>query len=204
MTAPMANRMCSGKRSTRRPTVICATAPHRNTAVVRPPTMTQRDAVADALVDDLRQRDRHGVEDQAGAERDHDEQAEDHRRGRLGQRDVGRGAALGRVRALSSGTSQIIDDAGRDADHARHQESAAPGERRGQRRGDAGGERHAEIAADAVERHGAAALGGVFQNHRGADRMIDRGEHAEREQRDASTNSDGANAAPMSDSPQPT
>ena len=40
MTALMANRMCSGKRSTSRPTVICATAPHRNTAVVRPPTAT--------------------------------------------------------------------------------------------------------------------------------------------------------------------
>ena len=40
MTALMANRMCSGKRSTSRPTVICASAPHRNTAVVKPPTST--------------------------------------------------------------------------------------------------------------------------------------------------------------------
>ena len=52
------------------------------------------------------------------------------------------------------------------------------------RRGDAGGERDAEIAAHAVERHGAAALRRVFDDHGGADRMIDRGEHAEREQGD--------------------
>ena len=38
MMARIANRICGGKRSTSRPTVSCATAPHRNTAVVRPPT----------------------------------------------------------------------------------------------------------------------------------------------------------------------
>ena len=33
--------------------------------------------------------------------------------------------------------------------------------------------------------------------------MIDRGEHAEHKQRDGERASDGANAAPMSESPQP-
>ena len=51
----------------------------------------------------------------------------------------------------SSGTMHEIGDPGRDADHGRHQERAAPADPRGQRRGDAGGERHADIAADAVE-----------------------------------------------------
>ena len=50
--------------------------------------------------------------------------------------------------------------------------------------GDAGGQRHAEIAADAVERERAAAIGRGRDHDGGADRMIDRGEHAEREQRD--------------------
>ena len=40
------------------------------------------------------------------------------------------------------------------------------------------------IAADAVERHGAAAMGRALDHHRRADRMIDRREDAEREQRD--------------------
>ena len=42
----------------------------------------------------------------------------------------------------------------------------------------------ADIAADAVEGERAAAVGRGRDHDRGADRMIDRGEHAEREQRD--------------------
>ena len=49
---------------------------------------------------------------------------------------------------------------------------------------DAGGERDTEVAADAVERHGPAAMGRALDHHGGADRMIDRGKDAENEQRD--------------------
>ena len=44
-----------------------------------------------------------------------------------------------------------IDDAGDDAEHCRRQERAAPAEPARQSRGDAGSQRNAEIAADAVE-----------------------------------------------------
>ena len=98
-----------------------------------------------------------------------------------------RGAAAGLL-VRSSGTMHEIGDAGRDADHGRNEERAAPADPRGQDRGDAGGERHAEIAADAVEGERAAAVGRGRDHDRGADRMIDRGEHAEREQRDRERN----------------
>ena len=99
------------------------------------------------------------------------------------QPHVRRGAAAGGELAVVRHHHEI-GDAGRDADHGRNEERAAPADPCGQRRGDAGGERHADIAADAVEGERAAAVGRGRDHDRGADRMIDRGEHAEREQRD--------------------
>src|SRR5579863_9527993 len=40
MMAAAANKTCTGKRSTKRPTVSCAIAPQMKTAVVNPPTAT--------------------------------------------------------------------------------------------------------------------------------------------------------------------
>ena len=145
----------------------------------------QRNVVADALVDDLRQRHRDGVEHQAGAERDDDEQSENRRGEHRRQRDVGRLRARGRVAFLLLRNEPQIDRAGRDADHAGNEKGAAPGQRRRQRRRDPGRKRDAEIAADAVKGERAAALGGFLDDHRGADRMIDGGEYAERKQRKA-------------------
>ena len=110
----------------------------------------QRDARADPLVDDLGQRDGHGVEHQARGGADQDEQPEhrDHHPHR--QPHVRRGAAAGGELAVVRHHHEI-GDAGRDADHSRHEERAAPADPCGQRRGDAGGERDADIAADAVE-----------------------------------------------------
>ena len=141
----------------------------------------ERDVVADTLVDDLGQRHRYGVEHQPGAERDHHKEAENRCGDWRRKGNVGRRAARGRVSPLV-GNHPEIGDAGGDADQARHEEGAAPGERRGQGGGDAGCERDAEIAADAVEGERAAALGRVLDEHRGAHRMIDGGKDAEREQ----------------------
>ena len=81
--------------------------------------------------------------------------------------------------------------------------AAAPADPCGQRRGDAGGERDAEIAAHAVERERAAAVDRRRDQDRGADRMIDRREHAEREQRNRQRDEigresrGGADSAPL-------
>ena len=148
-----------------------------------PPTATSEMPDADPLVDHLGQRDGHGVEHEARGGADQDEQPEhrDHHPHR--QPHVRRGAAAGGELAVVRHHHEI-GDPGRDADHGRHQERAAPADPCGQRRGDAGGERDADIAADAVEGERAAAVGRGRDHDRGADRMIDRGEHAEREQRD--------------------
>ena len=69
--------------------------------------------------------------------------------------------------------------------------------------GDAGRERHAEIAAHAVERERAPARGRLLDQHRDADRMIDRGEHAEREQRDRQHDQVRRQRRAASDTPQP-
>ena len=143
----------------------------------------QRNARADPLVDQLGQRDGHGVEHQAGGGADQDEQREhrDHHPHR--QPHVRRGAAAGGMLAVVRHHHEI-GDTGRDADHGRHQERAAPADPSGQSRGDAGGERDADIAANAIEGERPAAVDRGRDHDRGADRMIDRGEHAEREQRD--------------------
>ena len=139
--------------------------------------------LTDPLVDDLRQRNRDRVEHEPCTERDHHEESEDHRGGACGEPDVGRSAAFGGV-SLFVRHRPNIDRARDHADQAGDQKSPAPGDSRGQRRGDAGRERNPEIAADPVERQRAAALDGVLQDHRGADRMVDRRKHAEREQSD--------------------
>ena len=150
----------------------------------REPADQHQRHIAEPLVDDLRQRHRHDVEDQAGGERDHDEQAE-HGRGDPGREPHvrRRGVALDRL-VVIVGNEPKIDDAGQDTDHRRNDEGAAPSDHRCQHGGDAGRERDAEIAAHAVEGERAAARGRLLDQHRGADRMIDRGEHAERRQRD--------------------
>ena len=66
----------------------------------------------------------------------------------------------------------------------RRQEGRAPAEPGREQRAHAGGERDAEIAADAVEGERAPARLRGFDQHGHADRVVDGGEHAEREQRD--------------------
>ena len=152
-----------------------------------PPTATSEIPEPMPLVDHLGQRDGHGVEHEAGGGADQDEQPEhrDHHPHR--QPHVRRRASPGGELAVVRHHHEI-GDPGRDADHGRHQERAAPAEPCGQARRDAGGERDADIAADAVEGERAAAVGRGRHHDRGADRMIDRGEHAEREQRNRERN----------------
>ena len=153
----------------------------RNTAVVRPPIIRSeisppaRSSMIFGSVSEM------GVENEAGAERDHDKQAEDRSRRSWRKRDVGRRASRGAMSRLIRYEAQI-GKARRDAHNARHQKRATPRERSGQHRGDGGGERNAEIATNAVERKRAATLGGIFSTLSAVtDRMIDRREDAERE-----------------------
>ena len=148
-----------------------------------PPTATSEMPLPMPLVDHLGQRDGHGVEHEArgGADQDEQRKHRDHHPHR--QPNVGRGAAPGGELAVVRHHHEI-GDPGRDADHGRHQERAAPADPCGQRRGDAGGKRDADIAADAVEGERPPAIDRGSDHDGGADRMIDRGEHAEREQRD--------------------
>src|ERR1700733_12004052 len=139
MTASAAKRMCSGKRSTSRPTVICAMAPHRNTAVVRPPTASSEISLP------TRSSTIFGSETEIV----------------LNTKPALNATMTKRANSVTaigngSDTSAVveneprIDQAGGDADHARHQKCAAPGECRRQHCRDAGGERDAEIAANTV------------------------------------------------------
>ena len=127
----------------------------------------QGDAGADALVNDFRQRHRDGVEDEAGAQRHHDEEPKNHHRELRREVHVRGFRARGRMAFLLFRHHPQIDRGGQDAHDPRHQECAAPRERRRQCRRDAGGERNAEIAADAVEGERAAAMGGLLDHHRG-------------------------------------
>ena len=70
-------------------------------------------------------------------------------------------------------------------DDPRHDEGPAPAEILPDHAGDQRRRRHAEIAPDAVQAHLAAELVGIGHDHRGADRMVDRGEQADRQQRRA-------------------
>ncbi len=142
----------------------------------------ERHLGAEPLIHDFRQRNRDDVENEAGAERDHDEQAEDARRQGGAERNIGYRAAACVLSFFVRDEPQI-DDGGDDADHARHQEGCAPSQAGDERRCRAGGERCAEIAANAVEGERAAAHGRVLDQHGGADGMVDRREQAERRER---------------------
>ncbi len=147
----------------------------------------QRHVGAQPLLQDLRQRDRDDVEDETGAKRDDHEQAEDAGGEPGRERDLGDLlAASGRVPFVRD--EARIDDGGDEAEHARDREGGAPAQRRHQRGGDASGERRADIAAYAVEGERAAARGRLLDQHGSADRMVDRREHPEREQRDREHN----------------
>src|SRR5260370_679027 len=80
---------------------------------------------AEPLTHDFRQRNRDDVENEAGAERDHDEQAEDARRQGGAERNIGYRAAACVLSFFVRDEPQI-DDGGDDADHPRPQEGRAP------------------------------------------------------------------------------
>ncbi|MET4771091.1 hypothetical protein ABIA28_003305 [Bradyrhizobium elkanii] len=77
------------------------------------------------------------------------------------------------------------DDADQHGDRAGHDERPAPAEILADHAGDQRRRGDAEIAPDAVDPHLGAELLGIGHDHRGADRMIDRGEDADRQQRGA-------------------
>ena len=182
MTASTAKRMCSRKRSTSRPTAICAIAPQMNTAVVSPPIstsemlLTRSSTIFGSATDNV-------LNTSPAAQRDDDEKTEDGRRDGGRQRHVGRSAARGFVLRLV-GNEPDIGGAGRDADDARHEEGAAPGQRGGEERGDPAASEMPRLPQTPLNAMRASAMGRALDHHRGADRMIDRGEDAEHEQRD--------------------
>ena len=73
---------------------------------------------------------------------------------------------------------------GHDEDDGGNEKRPAPADPGRDRRRDRSRDRDADIAADAVARHRMAAVDGLLHHHRRADRMINRAEHADAEQRD--------------------
>ena len=150
-----------------RPTASCATAPQRNTPVAMLPIATNempepmRSSISfgSAMVMVLKTR--------PAVVADQDEQREHrdhypHRQPHIGSRAAS-GCELAVIRHHDE-----IGDAGRDADHGRHQERATPADPCGQRSGDPGGERDADVAANPVEGERPAAIGRRGDNDRGA------------------------------------
>src|SRR6266571_5343279 len=78
--ATATNSRCGIIRSIRRPTVSWPMAPHRKTAVARPPTASSG-TLTEPLVDDLRQLNEDGVEDEAAGHGDDNVEAEHGDRG---------------------------------------------------------------------------------------------------------------------------
>ena len=141
------------------------------------------------LVEDLRQRECRRLEDDARNRRGHEH---DHRHAQQQRLVIRRtrvtppaadfGAALG---GNLVAPRDRVGDADRDRDDARHDEGDAPAAIVDQIAGDQRGARDAEIAPHAVHRQPHAGVLPFLRHHREADRMIDRGEHADHEQADA-------------------
>ena len=139
--------------------------------------------VAQSLGEQFRQRHRHRVE--RGGDRDHhDQQRHDHPPHVL-LRDPGLRRRLLRAAAVLVNHAPGEQHADQDGDDARNDEGKAPTEILPDHAGDQRRRRHAEVAPDAVEAHLAAELAGIGHDHGGADRMVDRGEQADRQQRGA-------------------
>ena len=134
-----------------------------------------------ALLHQLRDQDREGVENEAGDHRDqeqHEDCAADE-----GRRDLGKGPCG----ILASRIVRRLDEPCRaepEADQPRHDERRAPADLLRQERGHDRRQRDAEIAEHAVDADRAPdPVARRLDQHRGADRMVDRREQPGRRKR---------------------
>ena len=146
--------------------------------------------VGEAFVEDLREREGGALEDQA-ADRggEHDDREHPHE-GRALDRQCRRPGLL-RSRALCADGGPVfaprphehrVGDPEADGDHAGEHERIAPAAGVDEPPGEQRGGGNAEVTEHAVDRERDAGLRSPVHDHREADGVVDRGEHADREQ----------------------
>ena len=141
------------------------------------------------LVEDLRQRERGALEDEAADRgREHDDREHPHERPALDRRGAVPGcglralppaAAFGRPDSSSRPQEDGVGDADADGDHPGQHERVAPPRGVDEVAGEEGRARHPEVPEDPVDRERHPRLRSPLDDEGEADRMVDRGEETD-------------------------